>query len=84
VPAAAVVKDVKDFQILAKDIRLVIKDVVYKGKRKDLEEVRKVLPSPLADRLLDESVIEGPDSDVVASKKVVYSDEEQNTQTKKH
>jgi WD40 repeat protein/serine/threonine protein kinase len=52
VPADAMVKNAHDLERIIQDKRFLVKSVVFKGKPKDLDAVRKALPDNLKESLL--------------------------------
>jgi WD40 repeat protein/serine/threonine protein kinase len=78
VPVDAMVKTAYDLERIVQDKRLLVKSVVFKGKHKYLETLRKALPSHLQNSLtLPETVTEAKHSDSESSNEpVIYSDDE--------
>jgi serine/threonine protein kinase len=81
VPMEAVVQHVEDWQEMARDSRLLIKNVVFTGNRKELEKVCADLPEHLTGRLLLPASITAEEAAHAASAspdQQGYSDEEQS------
>jgi WD40 repeat protein/serine/threonine protein kinase len=80
VPADAIVEKAGDLQRIVQDKRVLVKNVFFKGKSKDLGEVREALPSNLKENLLfSEGLTEekAEHSDLESSdKQIICSDEE--------